>query len=277
MAADRLPCLVRRLRPGGRRVSSEIPASDAGPRSSVSCRAMDASSHGGGAPAGICSRPSAARSGSPCTDLWKRSEAERQTDGVGSSRCGRLRDSSSVRTRRSPRPISASGGSAWERRHSSRQRLATSIGSPREGAEDAASAVGNGPTHTVDAPCGRKYQPAGLSGGLASSSCQRSPSSKRATRRSALAGLTIVPDKHRSAEARTVEATFCEYCCRAVHRVMDVLFGPLQSVAEVAARHWLPALSREHVHDRARCPTAKQLLPGMAGHLSPALPRSPPW
>ena len=60
MAADRLPCLVRRLRPGGRRVSSEIPASDAGLRSSVSCRAMDASSHGGGAPAGICSRPSAA-------------------------------------------------------------------------------------------------------------------------------------------------------------------------------------------------------------------------
>ena len=209
MAADRLPCLVRRLWPGGRRVSSEIPASDAGPRSSVSCRAMDASSHGGGAPAGICSRPSV-RSGSPCTDLGERDKAERQTNGAGSSCCGRLRDSSNVRTRRLPRPIPASGGSARERRHSSRQRLATSIGSPREGADDAASAVGNGPTHTADAPCGRKYQPAGLSGRLASSSRQRSPSSKRATRRSALAGLTIVPDKHRSAGARTAEMTFCE-------------------------------------------------------------------
>jgi hypothetical protein len=277
MAADRLPCLVRRLRPGGRRVSSEIPASDAGPRSSVSCRAMDAFSDDAAEPAGICSRPSTDGSGSPRTDPRERSEAERQTDGAGSSHCGRRQGSSSVRRLRLPRPIPASGGSARERRHSSRQRLATSTGSPREGAEDAASAVGNGPTHTADAPCGRKYQPAGLSGGLASSSCQRSPSSKRATRRSALAGLTIVPDKHRSAEARTAEATFCEYCCRAVRRVMDVLFSPLPSVVEVAARRWLPALSREHVHDRARCPRAKQLLPGMAGHLSPALPRSPPW
>jgi hypothetical protein len=210
MAADRLPCLVRRLRPGRRRVSSEIPASDAGLRSSVSCRAMDASSQDGGAPAGICSRPSGGL-GSPCTDLGERDKAERQTDGAGSSCCGRLRDSSSVRIRRLARPIPASGGSARERRQSSRQRLVTSTGSPREGAEDAASAVGNGPTHTADAPCGRKYQPAGLSGGLASSSRQRSPSSKRATRRSALAGLTIVPDKHRSAEARTAEATFYEH------------------------------------------------------------------
>jgi hypothetical protein len=70
MAADRLPCLVRRLWPGGRRVSPEIPASDAGLRSTVSCRAMDASSQDGGAPAGICSRPSA-RSGFRCTDLGR--------------------------------------------------------------------------------------------------------------------------------------------------------------------------------------------------------------
>jgi hypothetical protein len=188
------------------------------------------------APAGICSQLLTNRSGSPCTDSRKRSEAERQTGGAGSSHCGRMRGSSSVRMRRVPRPIPASGGSARERRHSSRQRLDTSTGSPREGAEDAASAVGNGPTHTADAPCGRKYQPAGLSGGLASSSCQRSPSSKRATRRSALAGLTIVPDKHRSAEAKTAEAAFYEHCCWAVHRVMDVLFGPLQSVAEVVSR-----------------------------------------
>ena len=240
MAADRLPCLVRRLRPGGRRVSSEIPASDAGPRSSVSCRAMDAFSHGGGAPAGICSRPSAAAR-VLLARTWGRGTRQRdKPTGPAHRAAAAWQSSSSVRMRRLARPIPASGGSARERRQSSRQRLATSTGSPREGAEDAASAVGNGPTHTADAPCGRKYQPAGLSGGLASSSCQRSPSSKRATRRSALAGLTIVPDKHRSAEARTAEATFYEHCCWAVHRVMDVLFGPLQSVAEVTSLDRLP-------------------------------------
>jgi hypothetical protein len=64
--------------------------------------------------------------------------------------------------------------------------------------------------------------------------------------------LTIVPDKHRSAEAKTAEATFYEHWLLGVRWAMDVRFGPLQSVAEVMSHHWTAYLAPRARHDRAQ-------------------------
>ena len=80
----------------------------------------------------------------------------------------------------------------------SSQRRAAAKGSLPRGATKAASAVENGPIHPTGVSCSRKYQPLGLTGGVASAMHQSSPSSKCAICRLGFVAFVMVLRQRRA-------------------------------------------------------------------------------